>query len=79
MNTVTADLAREVYEGFKTRNEAALVLSELSEINVATAFDMIEKARHHHILNLAVSYEQEQAEDEDDIRYEREYRLGASL
>ena len=79
MNTVTQQLAQEVYEGFKTRNEAALILSELSEINVAIAFDMIEKARHRHILNLAVSYEQEQAEDEDNAQWEREYRLGASL
>jgi hypothetical protein len=79
MNTVTADLAREVYEGLKTRNEAAMVLSELSEIDVAIAFDMIEKARHRHILNLVFTYEQEQFEDEDDTRYEREYRLGASL
>jgi hypothetical protein len=77
MNTVTQQLAQEVYEGFKTRNEAALMLSELSEINVAIAFDMIEKARHQHVLRLAVSYEQEQAEDEDNARYEREYRLGA--
>jgi len=79
MNTVTQQLAQEVYEGFKTRNEAALILSELSEINVAIAFDMIEKARHRHILNLVFTYEQEQFEDEDDTRYEREYRLGASL
>ena len=79
MNTVTADLAREVYEGLKTRNEAVMVLSELSEIDVAIAFDMIEKARHRHILNLVFTYEQEQFEDEDDTRYEREYRLGASL
>ncbi len=77
MNTVIQELGRDVYEGFKTRNEAALVLSELSEIDVAIAFDMIEKARHQHVLRLAVTYEQEQAEDEDNARYEREYRLGA--
>ena len=77
MNTVTADLAREVYEGFKTRNEAALILSELSEIDVSIAFDMIEKAKQRHVLNLAVSYEQEMDEDEDNARYERQYRVGA--
>jgi hypothetical protein len=77
MNTVTADLAREVYEGFKTRNEAAMVLSELSEIDVSIAFDMIEKAKQRHVLNLAVSYEQEQAEYEDNARHEWEYRVGA--
>jgi len=79
MKTVIAELGRDVYEGFKTRNEAALVLWELSEIPVSIAFDMIERERKR-IVNIQCQIDtMEQQEDEDNARYEREYRIGASL
>ena len=77
MNTVIQELGRDVYEGFKTRNEASLILWELSEIPVTLAFDMIVKATDHHATVLAIEYEQGLEEEYNDIRYEREYRLGA--
>lgn len=79
MNTIIQELGRDVYEGFKTRNEAALVLWELSEIPVSIAFDMIERERKR-IVNIQCQIDtMEQQEDEDNARYEREYRIGASL
>ena len=77
MTPIIQTLAQDVLDGFISRNQAACSLSDLSGIPIEAAFDLIMNARQRLILKLAVRYEQEQFEDEDNARYESEYRLGA--
>ena len=77
MNTIIQELGRDVFEGFKTRNEAALVLNELAEIDVAIAWDMVEAARMRLVRRQAIIDTAEQ--NDMGVEYERQYRLGAMI